>query len=374
MASPVIDLRSSDNLDDAVHIAVEALAAGKVLAVPTETVYGLAANANNLAAVEKLMAVKNRVKTAPLALAIKSDTDALDYAPKMSPLAKRLARRCLPGPITLVVDHGPLEESLVGRLPQEVQELVAPKGAVGFRVVAHPVMREILQYIAGPLVLTSANRTGDADSTTGEQVLQALGDDVDLLLDDGPCYYGQPTTVVQVSGNNYNLLREGVVGSDTMERLASLLILVVCTGNTCRSPMAEILLRKRVADKLGCNFEETEQHGVLVSSAGIAAGPGGRPSPEANQVLQERGLSLNGHLSQPVTDNLIRHADLILTMTRGHRDAIINHWPQAANRTDVLRIDQGDIADPIGGSVEVYRACAQQIDQELRMRIDALEF
>src|SRR5208283_4676730 len=138
--------------------------------------------------------------------------------------------------------------------------------------------------LVGPLVLSSANRSGQPDALTAMQVLEALGGEVDMVLDDGPCRFGQPSSVVKISGNRYELLRAGVVPEKTLKRLASLMILFVCTGNTCRSPMAEAPARKMLARRLACRSEELEDHGVLVMSAGMAAALGGRASPEALQV------------------------------------------------------------------------------------------
>ncbi len=92
---------------------------------------------------------------------------------------------------------------------------------------------------------------------------------------------------------------------------------------------------------------------------------GGRPTPEAVVVMSERGVDLSLHESQPVTERLMRQADVILAMTRSHRDAISMQWPESADRTGVLCRDGSDVADPIGGSKELYSRCAAQIDEQL---------
>ena len=98
------------------------------------------------------------------------------------------------------------------------------------------------------------------------------------MLDDGACRYGQPSTVVHATAGGLSCLREGVVSQSALERLSSMIILMVCTGNTCRSPMAEVLMRRLVAEKLGCRVEELDQRGVLIASAGIAARTGSGPA------------------------------------------------------------------------------------------------
>ena len=372
MPPVVIDLRSAEDWRDVVHRAVQALAEGGLVAFPTETVYGLAASALDEDAVCRLMTVKDRTAAKPLTLAIKSADEARDYAPDMCPLAQRLARRCWPGPVTLVVDDSH-PESLVRQLPPKVQRAVSPQQAIGLRVPGHPVILDVLRMLAGPLTLSSANRAGSPEAVTAKEVIDTFGDQLDMVVDDGPCRFGQPSSVVRVNKGRYEVLRAGVVPERTLRRLSSVMVLLVCTGNTCRSPMAEMLCRDMLAKRLNCKIDELEDHGVLVMSAGIAAMLGGRASSEAVQILAERGLDLRGHETQPLTEPLVRHADAIYTMTRSHREAIVAQWPSAAERTRLLSADGSDICDPIGSPVERYRRCVEEIQTELKTRVSELE-
>lgn len=371
MPPVVIDLKQTEDVRDAIHQAVEALAAGKLIALPTETVYGIAASALNETAIKRLYDLKGRPEEKPFAFAIKSSDDALDYVPNMSSFQRRLSRRCWPGPVTFVYDLH--QDSVVQRLPDCVKDPLNDRGTIGLRVPAHEVTLEILRLCAGPLVLTSANLSGQADGTDGAQVVEELGDGVDLVLNDGPSKLGQPSTVAKINSDKIEVLREGVVDRSTLDSISNLLIMVVCTGNTCRSPMGEALLRRRIAESMGCSEAELEKLGIQIVSAGIAAMPGSLASPQSVEVMDKYGIDIEDHSSQPVTPHLVQFADLILTMTERHRHALVSHWPSAAGRTFTLRRDQGDVSDPIGMPVEHYQACAEQIDDNIKQWVEILK-
>jgi protein-tyrosine phosphatase len=217
--------------------------------------------------------------------------------------------------VTIVaeVDH---PESLLHRLSPCVLKAVAPTGALGLRVPAHPLVLDILRMLVGPVALTSANYQGHPDPVTAEQVIDGLGDRIELVLNDGQSRLGQPSTVVKVTDSKFEILRQGVVSEQTLRRLSSLIILLVCTGNTCRSPMAEVMCRTMIADRLNCRVDEVGEHGLLIMSAGLSAMMGARPSPEAVDVMAARGLELHDHESQPLT---ARHLDHDPLPSPGHR-------------------------------------------------------
>ena len=372
MTSLVIDIRNTDDPRDVVHRAVQALVEGKLVVFPLETVYVAAVSALNEPAVKRLVSKIRNHDPGPLTLAVKSVEEVLDYVPQLPTLGKRLARRCWPGPVTMqLVDAQP--DSLVQRLPADARRAIAKDGEIRLRVPGHPLMLSALRMLAGPLVIASARRMGGPDCVTAAELVELLAGDVDVTFDAGKCRFAQPSSLVRIADSQLEVKRSGAISETNLKRLASWMAVLVCTGNTCRSPMAEAMFRKRLADKLGCSVAELEDRGAMVVSAGTSATPGGCAADEAVAVMRERGLDLSAHESQALDERLVQFADVIITMTRSHRDAILACYPQAAARTFVLSRGRGDVADPIGGPPELYRRCAEQIDAYLAEWVEEID-
>jgi protein-tyrosine phosphatase len=289
----VIDLRRSEDARDVVHRAVQALAEGRAVAFPTETDYVVAASARHEAAAERLSCLAPQMPGEPrLSLALKSADEALDWAPGLSPLGQRLSRRCWPGPVTIIVgdDH---PDSLVHRLPPGVRQLIVGSGRLRLRVPGHQMLADCMRMLAGPVVLAEPVGASHAPLVTAAEIVErceAVGAAVGLVIDDGRARYAQPASTIEVEASGFRLAHPGIVSEETLRRLSSLMVLFVCTGNTCRSPMAETLFRELVAQRLGCREDEIEQRGVVVASAGIAAWGGGKASTGALEAMRERGL------------------------------------------------------------------------------------
>jgi protein-tyrosine phosphatase len=137
--------------------------------------------------------------------------------------------------------------------------------------------------------------------------------------------------------------------------------------------MAEVLMRDAVAKRLGLPAERLEQSGILIISAGSAAMHGAPASREAVEAMRQRGLDLTQHAAQPVTERLARDADLIFAMTRGHRETLLERWPDLVDRVHLLSPDAQDVADPIGGPYELYQKCADQIANAIAQRVAGID-
>jgi L-threonylcarbamoyladenylate synthase len=187
--------------DDVVARAVAVLRAGGVVAIPTETVYGLAADVANRDAIARIYAIKGRPADHPL-IVHAPDVDALHgYVAEITPQLRRLAKCFWPGPLTVVVERGP-------RTPPFV---TGGQETVAVRVPAHPLARAILVAFGAALAAPSANRFGRVSPTTAEHVRTDLGDAVDLVVDGGPAQVGVESTIVDLSGTVPALLRIGAI-------------------------------------------------------------------------------------------------------------------------------------------------------------------
>lgn len=155
-----------------------------------------------------------------------------------------------------------------------------------------------------------------------------------------------------------------------MTEQARVSLLFVCTGNTCRSPMAEAICKKMLADRLHCLPEELTSHGIHVASAGIAAGYGYAASPEAVDILAVEGIDLTTHQSQPLTQSLLDQSHRIYTLTNQHRRVVLAHQPDLQSRVALLGLEDRDIPDPIGGDHTVYTECKQIIHASLVPIVD----
>lgn len=137
-------------------------------------------------------------------------------------------------------------------------------------------------------------------------------------------------------------------------------VLFVCTGNTCRSPLAEAVCKRRLADRLGCSPDELEEHGFVVQSAGVFAYPGEAASEGAVVAAAELGADLAAHRSRPVNPELLANATHVVAMTGGHLMALAGRFPNVGP-PPVPLADGFDLPDPIGGDLDEYRACARAI-------------
>ena len=192
--------------------AAEILRAGGLVAFPTETVYGLGADASNPKAVARLYAVKRRPLDHPVIVHFASTENAFSFSRDVPQAARILATRFWPGPLTLILKRSEKAKDFV----------TGGQPSVGLRVPSHPVARELLEAFGGAIAAPSANRFGLVSPTTAAHVREDLGADVDLILEGGASEIGIESTIVDLSGEAAVLLRPGAISHQQLQELINI--------------------------------------------------------------------------------------------------------------------------------------------------------
>jgi L-threonylcarbamoyladenylate synthase len=209
--------------------AAQALRGGDLVAFPTETVYGLGADATNTSAVEKIFKAKGRPNTNPLIVHVATIDIAKRYALTWPQEAQRLAERFWPGPLTVVLPKS----------PTILDQVTAGLDTVGLRIPSHPLALSLLHEFAGPVAAPSANRSNRVSPTTADHVRAELGDAVKIILDGGLCEVGIESTVVDLAHETPGILRPGMITQQQIEQVIGQVDLsntVAAPGESATSP------------------------------------------------------------------------------------------------------------------------------------------
>jgi L-threonylcarbamoyladenylate synthase len=327
------------------------LAAGECVALPTESSVAIVASALQGRAVAQLKRIAGDEVPA---VALADVAEVSDWLPLLVGAGARLVRKLGPGPYVLHADAG-FRAGLFGRLPDFAQAALATANGVRIRLADHPLWRELRQF-GQPLIAAPIPNAMDAAEAA-------------LIVNAGSTPSSQRPTLVQVNGRRAKVVRAGELTQDQFDELTLCRILFVCTGNTCRSPMAEALCIKLLADRLGCAPAELRQHGFSVQSAGLAAIMGSEASPEGVQAVAAMGADLSRHQSCPASLDMLQWADHVFAMTAGHWYTLRSVDAPTAAQLEMLSPQYEDIADPIGRALIDYQTCAQQILDCLNQRL-----
>ncbi|MBN9519392.1 hypothetical protein J0H58_12860 [bacterium] len=345
MPPTVLEWSPTVDPSDFVRRVREALAAGRAVVFPGDSGYvALADPASPIA----------QSLPAPAVLAYGPD-DPAQLGLTAPVAARRLMFRSWPAPLTVALPADPAAPPAGWEVAWKT---LADGGVVRFRCPDHALTDALLPALPGPVLVS------DTFLPTAAAAAGAVGDAVELVVSAGELRADRRPTEVAVSESGWRVTKPGDFPTDEVERLAARIVLFVCTGNTCRSPLAEGITKALLAGRLGCRADELPAKGVWVLSAGVAAYGGGPATDLSVEAAAEFGADLSGHRSRPVNPQLLAAADDVIAMTRSHAHALAVRYPGVGPAARLLCGDT-DLDDPIGAGPEVYRECARVVREHL---------
>ncbi|MBI3306776.1 MAG: threonylcarbamoyl-AMP synthase [Candidatus Omnitrophica bacterium] len=276
---------------------------GKIIGFPTETVYGIGAPMSTPDISEKLIRIKKRDENKPFAYHL-GDWEMVDFLyVKRTSIFRHLTRLFWPGPLALIVQNEKGEK-------------------IGLRFPKHRIASALINATGEPFIATSANLSGQKSPRNADEVMKQLGGEIDYLIDSGTCEFSEDSTVLDISGDQPVVLRTGALGGKILPEVEKInsgkyarkRIVFLCTGNSCRSPMAEGWLKKELSRK---GLKDTRKD--------------------------------------------IMDADLILAMSGEHAEFITSLVPLAKDKIRVL-----NVPDPVGLSMSVYEETILLIEKKLK--------
>jgi protein-tyrosine phosphatase len=344
---------------------------GGLVAFPTETVYGIACRVRT-DSLAKINDIKGRDPSKYYTLHLGQKNEVTKYVPTINIRAKKLIKNVWPGPLTLVFE---LDSKDINKqrkiLEKELFKNLYKNNSIGIRCPDNPIAALLLKETINSVIAPSANISGQPPAIDAKQALAQLSGKIEMLIDAGACKYKKSSAVVKIGKMGIEVLRLGIYSQAQLNAMSTVNFLFVCTGNTCRSPMAEGIFRKYLAEKLQCKVDQLEQVGYKITSGGVMDTSGFPASAGSLAACAAKGIDLTAHRNKGLSKELIEESDYIFAMEPIHQQRIIALSQEASDKCFLLARDRG-ITDPIGHPQELYNKCADMIETTVKERISEL--
>ncbi len=285
----------------------------------------------------RLQALRGGDNEKPFTIHIPHRQSALHYLGEVGKLGDRLMKKLWPGPVGLMFEVPADRRAEVAANFGLRENDLYDSGNITLRCPDNLVTADVLSEVDGPVVLTIASADAGGPNLKIENLAKELDGKVEMIFDTGPTSYSKPSTLLKITGEKYEIVRAGVYDERIIDRLLKTTILFVCSGNTCRSPMAEAIARKVLADKLHIEEADLDKAGMTVVSAGSYAMPGVTSDSRSGRCAPGDDIDLSRHRSKPLTVELIHQADAIYTMGRSHLNAVRSLVPSASDKVQTLK-------------------------------------
>ncbi|MFC1887333.1 Sua5/YciO/YrdC/YwlC family protein [Candidatus Cloacimonadota bacterium] len=329
----------------------------------TGSMLGIGAPVTSRIAIGKIDHLKNRADSKGYIILIPDTSWLTDFKLEINKVQRRLIQQYWPGELTIIfIDVNNMFDS------------ISIDGKIAIRIPSDPFLRKFIMSLGEPVISTSINRSGQTPLSDLNVIRQEYGDwfDFQLLPQDLKLESGPGSSIIDFTNDQLNVLREGSIPKkELLDSANDPLILFICTGNICRSPIAEYLARE---------FLKIENIPARSRSAGFLES-GNMISSNSRILLNEAGIDAEQHRSTEIDDKLLRESWLILTMELRHKNALLKRDPNLTDKVFTLSefcgdeycLDSLDIDDPYGSGLDRYRVTYKLIEARVKCLVELVK-